>query len=352
MGKRVKGRLMLRSRWLPQLCLLAVSTLFALGLGELAVRMARPGFPGFAIPQTEHRPAPGLGYEMIPNQVAYTFASKVTINSAGLRGPEIRLDEGFQGRRVLCLGDSITYGVGVDDDTPYPRQLERLLGDVWGGAPVEVINAGVQRYATYQEIDQLRRLAGKLSPDIVVLGVYINDLKLRPKGNDVREYELEREQAASAFRNRFPRVYLAIKNLALGSLAREILLSTASSGSAENIFKGESTERSEKKWAAHQEELREFYRLAETHPFRPLVVTIPSRHQVVHDFPNSSYPARVLTACQELGLPAIDVLSRFKSSLAEGLDPYLPWDNHLSEVGHRLVAEAIRDALREVTARP
>jgi lysophospholipase L1-like esterase len=123
------------------------------------------------MPQIVHRPAPGVGFEMIPGQRGFTFASPATINSIGLRGPEIELAKAPDQLRVLCLGDSITFGVGVNDEIPYPRQLEAFLAERRSDRQAQVINAGVQKYSTYQEMDWLRKHGVSLEPDIVVLGM-------------------------------------------------------------------------------------------------------------------------------------------------------------------------------------
>ena len=49
----------------------------------------------------------------------------VTTNSIGLRSPEIRQNK--PDLRIVCLGDSVTFGWGVPEEDSYPRQLEHLL---------------------------------------------------------------------------------------------------------------------------------------------------------------------------------------------------------------------------------
>lgn len=88
-------------------------------------------------------------------------------------------------------------------------------------------------------------------------------------------------------------------------------------------------------------ELRAFKDLALEHGFSPLVVTIPGRIQVQKKFPDSLFPRRVLEICRRVALPAVDVHGAFVRSLDRRIDPYLPWDNHLSAAGHGLVAAAI-----------
>lgn len=84
-----------KTRWhsfLQKMTLLFVSILVALVLGEIAVRVFKAGFPGFRISQIVHRPAPGLGFEMIPNQVDYTVASRLEVSAYGYTlAPELSL---------------------------------------------------------------------------------------------------------------------------------------------------------------------------------------------------------------------------------------------------------------------
>lgn len=117
-----------------------------------------------------------LGWSLRPGASADTRLENATrpgpdaaiahINSAGLRGPEIRQD---RPRRILVLGDSFAFGVGVDDDHTLAAQLGALLGSSW-----EVLNGGVSGYSTEQELLWFERLEW-LRPEIVVLVVCDND---------------------------------------------------------------------------------------------------------------------------------------------------------------------------------
>lgn len=340
-----------KATWRRKLLLLCVATILSMLLAEGVVRIAKPGFPGFSVPQIEHRPAEGVGFEMIPDQQGFTFSSPVVVNSDGFRGPEIR-ERGSVDLRILCLGDSITFGVGVDESMPYPRQLEQLLLSRDESRTVEAINTGVQRYYAYQEIDLLRQSVERLKPDVVTLGLYYNDLGIRPEGDYVKGYESEREQTASSFRKRAPKLYLLIKNLAVIELSKQALLAYSKGKKYTAVLEGEPTPKEEKKWAALKEDLQAFQQLSIEHGFQPVVVTIPSRVQVQQEFPESRFPSRALEFCDEFGIPAIDLHKHFVESFTAGEDPYLPWDNHMNPLGHRLVAEALAEKITELIEAP
>jgi lysophospholipase L1-like esterase len=97
----------------------------------------------------------------------------VTINSLGLRGPEPRERRGA--RRLLCLGDSITFGYGVGDEDTYPAALQRRLA----GRDIEVVNGGVTGYTSHQASRLLARIGPALRPDVVTACIGWNDATLR-----------------------------------------------------------------------------------------------------------------------------------------------------------------------------
>jgi lysophospholipase L1-like esterase len=96
-----------------------------------------------------------------------TFA--VRVNSLGMRGPELRPDSGT--RRVLLLGDSTTFGFGVGEHETFAARVQEILR-CRGHTDVEVLNAGVPGYSTWQSLANLRRLGNVVDPQIVVLTFY------------------------------------------------------------------------------------------------------------------------------------------------------------------------------------
>ncbi len=76
--------------------------------------------------------------------------------------------------RVVCLGDSVTFGAEIAAEEAYPQVLERrLLG---GGRRVDVMNAGMPGWSTRQERIAYTRILRRYRPDRVVLGVCLNDI--------------------------------------------------------------------------------------------------------------------------------------------------------------------------------
>lgn len=165
--------------------------LVGLGLGaglllaEVSVRTFNPqigvGWNPYAMEAYRgiYRLHPIIGYEMLPNiperedhyfESRYRFAT----NRIGLRDRDFDLKP--SGYRILGLGDSFTFGLGVETSETYLKRLEVLLRRA-AGEGVEVINGGVSGYGTANEYFLLRERLIAYDPHLVVLGFYVgNDL--------------------------------------------------------------------------------------------------------------------------------------------------------------------------------
>ncbi|MBL4850244.1 MAG: hypothetical protein JKY65_32350 [Planctomycetes bacterium] len=91
---------------------------------------------------------------------------RVTTDEHGLRGPQAPAASGAL--KVLCLGDSMTFGQGVNDDESYPSQLQIALSKSLG-RPVRVFNAGVISHGQREQISVAKRLVPILEPDLVLI---------------------------------------------------------------------------------------------------------------------------------------------------------------------------------------
>ncbi|MET0552015.1 MAG: GDSL-type esterase/lipase family protein [Vicinamibacteria bacterium] len=93
--------------------------------------------------------------------------------------------------RVLCAGDSVTFGFGVPqvsqkrpderhpDWLPYPARLERALRAENPGRAVEVAPLAVPGYSTHQGLAWMRRDLAAFQPDLVTVLYGWNDIGLR-----------------------------------------------------------------------------------------------------------------------------------------------------------------------------
>jgi len=76
--------------------------------------------------------------------------------------------------RILCVGDSNTYGAGVPEEASYPAQLQVLLEEASPGR-YSVINLGTPGMATWQVRERLPAQLARYVPDIVILLAGVNN---------------------------------------------------------------------------------------------------------------------------------------------------------------------------------
>jgi len=100
----------------------------------------------------------------------------VHINRLGLRDREVEGKKPGE-YRILAMGDSMPFGVGVHYEDSYPHQLEVILNEHPHGKQFRVINMGVPSYNTEQELIQLKSLGLSLQPDAVTLLFSGNDIE-------------------------------------------------------------------------------------------------------------------------------------------------------------------------------
>lgn len=100
---------------------------------------------------------------------------EIRLNSQGFRDVEFPREKRSSAFRIVCIGDSWTFGANVGEERAYPQRLSALLGSEFPRAIFEVLNLGVLGYSSYQGLELLRRRAGDLDPDIVVIGFAEND---------------------------------------------------------------------------------------------------------------------------------------------------------------------------------
>lgn len=73
--------------------------------------------------------------------------------------------------RIILLGDSFVFGLGVNDSDTLSSLLESLLSN----KSFEVINLGVGGYNPLLSVQRLERIGLKYEPDLVILGYVNND---------------------------------------------------------------------------------------------------------------------------------------------------------------------------------
>lgn len=118
---------------------------------------------------------PETGFRNMPHFKGYC-AGTVTLrtNLRGFRGTtETQPEPQPNTHRLIGMGDSVTWGIGVNETETF---LARLGQSLKGPGQVEVLNAGVVGYSTWQEAVQFTTQILPLRPEVVFVNYCENDL--------------------------------------------------------------------------------------------------------------------------------------------------------------------------------
>ncbi len=190
--------------------------------------------------------------------------------------------------RVICLGDSVTFGAEIPADQAYPQVLERRLRS--RGQWVDVMNAGMPGWSTRQERIAYTRILRRYRPDLVILGVCLNDIPelqnnlSRPPGWLGTLYR----------RSSFVRAVV-------GARGREI-------ARVEELFRPGPSSRNEHALSLFFDEVRALRRNVEADGARLWVLVFPFRFQVVARPPVPIVQRSILDFCGRAGLDCLDLL--------------------------------------------
>jgi lysophospholipase L1-like esterase len=134
---------------------------------------------------------PLLFWRLAPNLRGVLWdAMRVSTNGQGLRCDHDVGRKPPGAFRIVCVGDSVTFGYRVPrvylrhprenpEWLPYPMLLERWLRSANPGRPIEVIPLATPGYSSHQGLAWLRRDIGRLDPDVVTVCFGWNDIDVR-----------------------------------------------------------------------------------------------------------------------------------------------------------------------------
>ena len=279
----------------------------------------------------------------------------VAFNSLGLRDRERSMQRTPGTKRILMLGDSMTFGMGVAEEETFPRVTEGLLNasQTRGQAPVEILNFSLPGYNTLHELAQLKELGLAFHPDVVVVGFFYNDVEL----STVQGRRLARTIPAAAGVAGPPslprRVWLDVDAGVSALQHRSLLYAWVASRLGAAIRQlgakgfgqvGKINDQyvdSNQNWQLMQAALLEMKRLCEQRDIQLVIAIIPAMARFTESgYPIKAYHEAVSGFCRAQSITCLDLLPAFW-----GLDGTKFWisltDGHPDARGHRIIAEAL-----------
>jgi len=258
---------------------------------------------------------------------SYPFVNRkptwtVSTNGLGLRQAAVQ-PKGTR-YRILCLGDSRTYGLGVNDDETWPLQLQAILEDQSPGV-YDVVNAGVPGYTAFHGVTYLDVRGFELEPDMALVCFGYNEAsEVPPPG--LGDWDWENPNAHCGI------VTLLIRAFRGAGLERETLASHRTT----RLTPGE-----------YLDSLLEIGRLCRAHGVVPVYLAWPALPEALGEqFDRLHYASLGAKAGQLVGAPSID-LTDFIRANAQAI--FID-DVHFNARGNRLLAEYIAGELGAVFA--
>ena len=167
----------LETRLFNWLRLVVINGLLLLILAEVLLRVADPLLAHGGL-FTSSDATPGGG---IPFQI--TDQSGMRTNSLGFRDRERTLARSFAAPRLIALGDSFTWGAGVNYDKVFLNLVEQGFQDIAPGT--EMINLGLVGYQPEEYLSLLKSHGLAYQPNLVLMNFFVGNDFMPAQGSSV-----------------------------------------------------------------------------------------------------------------------------------------------------------------------
>jgi len=285
-----------------------------------------------------------LFWRIRPNQTIkgkFFVEGVYKINSRGYREREFSAEKNPDVTRIICLGNSCTFGWKVNLELTYPKILEKLLNQNLTKPKFEVINAGMTGYSTFQGLRFLKREILGFHPDIIIFSYGWNDMCPSEREDKDQKFPPQWILNLDDFLSR-SRFYSFLKF--------EIM----------NLLKSKQPQ-DEKKLVYrvsikdYQENLKELAKIAQGSGIKVFFLSLPVSSAKVFLGPgktskphiaNKYYNKALRETTSEIGVPLIDVALLFEDRgdlYDNGREEFI----HYNARGHQVIADVIYQYFQE-----
>jgi lysophospholipase L1-like esterase len=302
-----------------------------------------------------YRPSDYYGHELVPGFEGFgPLNVPVKINDSGFRDIDHAGGKLPGAIRILGLGDSFVFGWGIRAEETFLRRLEtRLQGRI--NRPVETINAGVPGWGLNQYYLYLKRSGVGLSPDLVVVAYFADDLSGPPLDalQPAVQYAAGLQYKGGLMHH--SRLYNFVKSVshhvreknraARVSYLHDVDARRRDWSQRVNYLMSESSPEETARYSAMLvAHLARVKSLAGSAKSDLVIMYVPDISQLHH--PDVQLINRVLRkTSMELSIPFVDMTPVFENSDDPGRYYFWPTDPHTNSAGHEEMAAALERAI-------
>jgi lysophospholipase L1-like esterase len=306
--------------------LVLISLVAFIVFGELVIRLYLTRHTFYDVEMSRYASSikadaenPLIGHVHRPNREVELMNASVRINSDGFRDDEYPIEKGDRWR-IIFLGDSLTFGWGVEKEQSFEHLIEKALD---AKKPTEIINFAAGNYNTVQEVNLFLEKGLEYRPDQVVLFYFINDAEPVP------------QRARFAWLGHF-RIATFYWSRVKALLAR-LDPSTSFEDYYASLYKPGT-----QGWSDSRAALLELQEICRERGIVLQVVLLPELHRLV-DYTFAREHALVSSFLRGNGIPVLDLAPSF----ANETDPTSLWvaldDAHPNAKAHRSIANYSAD---------
>jgi len=352
-----------RAPWLLKLLAGLLVAAFVLGCIEVGLRAAgftyKPAPPLLIWNSKEdvemqrsdslHRVHPYWFWELRPSALVPGCGDE-HINSAGFRGAEASVAPPTGITRVVALGDSSTFGMGVCGQSTYAAVLQQALPGY------EVLNFGVIGFSAFQGEKLFELRASRYRPNLVLAAFGAVDELLPALDYDVdTKFKITSQVPPWMVRSREMVAPLRIVQMFDRVLSRGVArtndLAIKTEGNWQRWNHGLPEYRRNQSVESFKRSLRGIADTARQESAVVLLILPPRRSTVETRWPWSmEYIAAIEQVARELNVATIDIRSAFRAVPNADADLFVD-DYHPNPAGHHLYAEILARKIQAMRLR-
>lgn len=265
-------------------------------------------------------------------------------NELGFRDSSYNKDADF---KILLLGDSVSWGDGVEMRESYPFLLEKMLNQKYPDRAIEIINSSVPGYSTFQQLIYLKNEGINLKPNLIIHQFCLNDVVQRfstlfKYGGDNIFLGIDTRNSIQGFQG-----WMINKSRAYETIIRYLInfQKNKEEYSVTNLSKDNLSPELEEAWELTLSEIKEIVYIAEKEKIPYLIFVAPYRFQLI-DPDNTNQPQLLLkNFAKKNNLKLYDLLDTFYLNQQIHNSTLFDDASHFSTQGHIIAATFLKDKI-------